>query len=239
MSENKIDIESSSDYDDDPNEMLADCDTRTPQQVLKDIYTNLFNALFSDNNYGSGSYWDERYKEGKEEYEWFLSWDQIFPKISSYLHFPIEKCLNLGCGNSLMSRDMLKNDIKFITNIDISETVIQQMKETNEDEARLEWLTMDCTKLSFENNTFDFVVDKGTIDALYCCDDAEDKIEKTVKEIERVLKSGGGYICISYGDRNIRSFFLQTTQKFMENRAEEKVTINDNKTYFAYIFIKK
>jgi len=35
----------------------------------------------------------------------------------------------------------------------------------------MKWEIEDATKMSFENNQFDIVIDKGTYDALACADD--------------------------------------------------------------------
>ena len=52
-----------------------------------------------------------------------------------------------------------------ITNIDISEVVIDQMKEKHSD-LPMRWEVMDATNMTFPDETFDLVIDKGTFDAL-------------------------------------------------------------------------
>jgi len=50
----------------------------------------------------------------------------------------------------------------FVTNIDISNVVVEQMiPKTKQD-----YLLMDATNMNFKDKAFDFVVDKGTFDAL-------------------------------------------------------------------------
>lgn len=53
--------------------------------------------------------------------------------------------------------------------------------------------------MSFEDETFAVVVDKGTLDALLVDESIEtmEKIDKMFSEIERVLRKGGRYLCIS------------------------------------------
>ena len=60
---------------------------------------------------------------------------------------------------------------------------------------------MDITDLSqLESNTFDMAIDKSTIDALLCGDDAFLKVAQMLKETQRVLKSETGvYFAVSYG----------------------------------------
>lgn len=58
---------------------------------------------------------------------------------------------------------------------------------------------MDVTDLKYESNTYDFAVDKSTIDALLCGDDSFLNVAKMTREVQRVLKVGGYYMAISYG----------------------------------------
>ena len=54
-----------------------------------------------------------------------------------------------------------------ITNIDISKTVIKQMKAANEsNRPELIFTQMDATCMSFDADKFSVVFDKGTFDAL-------------------------------------------------------------------------
>lgn len=50
-----------------------------------------------------------------------------------------------------------------MVNIDISPSVIQQMKKEFPD---LEWEVMDATKMTYKDSEFDAIIDKGTLDAL-------------------------------------------------------------------------
>lgn len=56
---------------------------------------------------------------------------------------------------------------------------------------------MDCRKLAFEPNSFDFIVDKTTPDALVCGDRAILNVARYLREVHRVLKTGCCYVLIS------------------------------------------
>ena len=236
---------SSDSYEDieDNIDMLASHDDFQPEKLIETVFINLFNSLFSDTEYGSSNYWEERYKKEDSSYDWFLEWNDIYPFVSSYLSYPIHNCLNIGAGNSTMSSDMLSlsKDIQSVMSIDISDIVIKQMKEKYKDEKRLLWETMDCTKLCFPNDSFDFVVDKGTIDALYCCKDFKEKIEQTVKEIQRVLKKQSVYICISYGNEEVRKDFIEISKKSLILTKIIPITHKEERKglHYAYVFTKQ
>lgn len=58
---------------------------------------------------------------------------------------------------------------------------------------------MDVREMSYPNESFDFVLDKSTIDALLCSDAPHSSVAKMVREVYRVLRPGGVYFVVSYG----------------------------------------
>lgn len=71
------------------------------------------------------------------------------------------------------------------------------------------WKVMDCRDLKYPDNEFDMVIDKSTIDALLCGNNAFFNVAIMLKECQRVLKPGGYYVAISYGVPNNREFHFQ------------------------------
>jgi len=53
--------------------------------------------------------------------------------------------------------------------------------------------------LQYKNESFDFLIDKGTLDALLCGDKAIMQTAVMLKECHRVLKTGGVYMVVTYG----------------------------------------
>lgn len=80
----------------------------------------------------------------------------------------------------------------------------------NKDRPDLIFIQMDALNMTFENEEFSVVIDKGTLDALMPNNDDNtvDNIRKYFSEIKRVLKSGGRYICISLLQEHILRFVL-------------------------------
>ena len=66
----------------------------------------------------------------------------------------------------------------------------------------MKWEVEDATKMSFEDNKFDIVIDKGTYDALACADD-KTMSANLIKEMIRVLKPNGFCYEISSGDVSV------------------------------------
>lgn len=88
-----------------------------------------------------------------------------------------------------------------ILNVDISPAVIEQMKKISQQKGydKMRWEVMDATNMhEIPNNTFDAIIDKGTLDALISGKNME-ICEKMLRESMRVLKKAGQFILITYG----------------------------------------
>merc|ERR1712166_681488 len=78
--------------------------------------------------------------------------------------------LNIGCGNSTMSEEMYDEGYLSITNNDISESCIENMKKRNEKRPEMKWDVMDVRDMSYPDSSFDMIIDKSTLDCLNCGD---------------------------------------------------------------------
>ena len=62
------------------------------------------------------------------------------------------------------------------------------------------WQCLDVTDMhSLETDVFDLVIDKACIDSLFCRFDYLIKVALMLKEVQRVLKPGCHYFCVSVG----------------------------------------
>jgi ubiquinone/menaquinone biosynthesis C-methylase UbiE len=62
--------------------------------------------------------------------------------------------------------------------------------------------------MKIEDNSFDLAIDKSTIDALLCGDHSFMNVAIMTKEVQRILKVGGIYLIISYGQPENRVIHL-------------------------------
>ena len=63
--------------------------------------------------------------------------------------------------------------------------------------------------MRYEDDFFDIAIDKSTIDALLCGEDAFLNVAKMTKEVSRVIKPNGFYFIISYGIPETRIIHLE------------------------------
>ena len=67
--------------------------------------------------------------------------------------------------------------------MDISKVCIDHMTERNGiNRPEMKWEVMDVRSLTYENEQFDMIIDKGTLDAMLCSDDAFTNVAKMLKE---------------------------------------------------------
>lgn len=134
-----------------------------------------------------------------------------------------DKILNVGCGNSRLSEELSEEGYEDITNMDYSNKVIKLMEDRLKPKfPKMDFKIMDVLDMKeFSDGLFDTVLDKGTLDCILCGDNSVPNAAKMMAEIFRVLKPGGHYMVISYGDPEYRKKYLETQQ--WENIAVDKL----------------
>ena len=161
-------------------------------------------------NYGDKNYWEERYDEQNgTTFDWLEDYESIKPIIDNLGIKKDFRILNVGCGNSEFSEKMYDEGYTHNYNIDICKNVIDFMAKRNEGKKGLHFNVMDVCEMAYKDETFDLIIDKSTIDALLCGDHSYMIVAKMLKEISRVLKTGGYYIIISYGQPENRMIHLE------------------------------
>lgn len=158
-------------------------------------------------DFDNPEYWDNRYSQTTEMYDWYFEWDTLYPYLTNngITFSGDERVINLGCGNSTSSFQMVESVFKSVVNIDISVVVIFQMQQKYAGDDRLIWETMDCCDLKYDDDSFDVIFDKGTMDALVCSNDSFNKVKQMFSECERVLTNGGLMISITYALPDLRA----------------------------------
>ncbi|KAG8363645.1 hypothetical protein BUALT_Bualt19G0044100 [Buddleja alternifolia] len=147
-------------------------------------------------NYGDALYWDARYIQEADcgSFDWYQRYSALRPFIRKYIS-PTSTVLMVGCGNAVISEDMVKDGFEDIINIDISFVAIEMMKKKHEHVPQLKYMKMDVKDMSFfPDDSFDSVIDK----------DAPLSASQMLGEVSRLLKPGGVYMLITYGDPTVR-----------------------------------
>ncbi|KAL0714916.1 hypothetical protein Bca4012_021895 [Brassica carinata] len=167
-------------------------------------------------NYGDALYWDARYVQDALSFDWYQRYSSLRPFVRSFVPTS-SRVLMVGCGNSLMSEDMVKDGYEDIMNVDISSVAIEMMRTKHASVPQLKctnaftslvsvtYMQMDVRDMSyFEDESFGTVIDKGTLDSLMCGNDAPLSASRMLGEVSRLIKPGGTYFLITYGDPKVR-----------------------------------
>ena len=160
------------------------------------------------------SFWEGFFsKLGGGPFEWYASYDDLIPIISR-LAPPTSPCkiLHVGSGNSDIPLHMARdNPTTSHLGIDISPLATNQMKCKAENISRVSFRTMDVLDLSFEDQSFDASIDKGTFDAIMIDDSDETaaSAQKMFGEIRRVVKWERGHMMITLA-QSVRELPTQT-----------------------------
>lgn len=118
------------------------------------------------------------------------------------------RILELGCGNGALWREnyeCIPEQVQIVLS-DISEGMLRdtrrelgQLEEQQKDTGHgsFAFQVFDCHAIPFENDSFDCIIANHVL--FYC-----EHIEQVLKEVERVLKPGGRFICSSYGAMHMK-----------------------------------
>lgn len=160
-------------------------------------------------------YWNQFFQRlDNKAFEWYGKTEDIFPVISQSLHSK-SKILMIGSGNSNLSSDLYDSGYHDITNVDYSEVAVEEMKRKNQTtRSMMKWDLGDATDLHglYTNESFDVVIDKGTLDAIFSENTPElrQKTLQMFQEIERVLSNSDGmYILITLAQDFILELLLE------------------------------
>lgn len=189
-------------------------------------------------SYNEKDYWEIRYERDTEELDWYQTWDTLKPVIGKYIPKDA-KVLSVGCGNSPMNAEIVKAGASEVHGLDFSHNLIEQMKTQYESEPKLVWDESDATKMPYEDNYFDFIFDKGTLDCFVSTAEATATIPTMLGEVSRVLKPGGVYVLVSYGTPNTRTPFLKHPSLSISLTDTKEVEELNEPGTFHYVYICK
>ncbi|CAM9505405.1 unnamed protein product, partial [Discosporangium mesarthrocarpum] len=187
-------------------EDIGNLDDRVDPRLLAEVKE--YDAVPTDAAaYGKIAFWDERYSNNEEAFEWYHSWATLAPSLTQYMDED-DEILVCGCGNSELSVDMYDDGFENIVNVDVSRVVIDQMSDLYK-EYNMKWLAMDLTRTNFPDEHFDVAIDKGCLDAIVCSMDGNRRARAYLQELDRILEPEAAYICVSYAPPEDRLEMLE------------------------------
>ncbi|XP_024277536.1 eEF1A lysine and N-terminal methyltransferase isoform X1 [Oncorhynchus tshawytscha] len=152
--------------------------------------------------FSSAEYWERFFKKrGEKAFEWYGDYNKLCGVLHKYIK-PRDKVLVVGCGNSELSEQLYDVGYRHLTNIDISETVVNHMNQKNaKQRPDLTFQTVDATQTPYEDGSYQAVLDKGTLDAMASQEGA--LAGRMLAEVGRVLGIGGRYVCVTLAQESV------------------------------------
>eukprot|EP00826_Nyctotherus_ovalis_P057039 TRINITY_DN7792_c0_g1_i6.p1 TRINITY_DN7792_c0_g1~~TRINITY_DN7792_c0_g1_i6.p1 ORF type:complete len:336 (-),score=95.04 TRINITY_DN7792_c0_g1_i6:1257-2264(-) len=154
-------------------------------------------------------YWDKFFeKRGGSTFEWYGSYKTYKSVLAKEIPRK-SRILIAGCGNSLMAEEMCDDGYESITSVDYSQQALKEAEERKK-ERDISYVHMDLTDIKFAEDSFDTIIDKATLDAMFC-NEEEDTIamvRKTWENYFRVLAHKGRYVCITLLQQQVLSGIL-------------------------------
>lgn len=134
---------------------------------------------------------------------------------------PSMKILEVGCGDGALWTEnlaRLPQNIS-VTLSDISEGMLRDARRaTGASDRRFSYRRFDCRKIPFEASSFDLVIANHVL--FYC-----ENLPSVCREIKRVLKPGGRFICSTYGKKHMQEV-SSLVQSF-----DERIVLSADKLY--------
>ena len=194
-------------------------------------------------DYSSRKYWDTRYTREKGlSFDWLQPYESIREIIITALKGDHEaEILIIGCGNSQLSEKLYEEGYRYITNIDFSSTVIEEMKLRHQHYEDIDYQCMDIRSLDVDPNSFQCIIDKAALDCVFCSQDTAESVNKALEEVYRVLAPGGTYLCFSHGEPLVRGPFFQNIAgwKLSTDKLKKPAIVSEGAPYhYVYILNK-
>lgn len=181
-------------------------------------------------------------------FDWYQRYSGLKDKLRGAGVKESDAILHIGCGNSRLTEDMYEDGFTSATNIDVSKVVVDQMSERHKDKATVSWKVMNACHLDFSDESFDCVVDKGTMDSILCGEGSTSNTARMLSEVARVLKPGGVFFMVSYGVPDNRLGYLESEYPWKVNVSTvSKPTVSNaalpdskdaNSVHYIYVAVK-
>lgn len=179
-------------------------------------------------DYASKQYWNQRYADGSIEHEWYYSYELLEPIVRESRLWKSSDCvLEVGCGDKPLIHGFLNlglNENNLI-GIDYSKPVIDMLKaqqQSGKFPKNIQLEDLDACDMHYDDNFFDFICEKGTMDAILSDSQPSRGIRNSVRmisEIVRVMKSDGIFLLVSHIQIDSDEFEVLTNDILMPSLA--------------------
>ena len=155
----------------------------------------------AENQYGSRTYWDNRYaKDGSDVFDWLQDYEHIKEQINGCCTSKAGLVVNVGCGRSSLLADMRKDGFTNLMGVDWCEQLVAQQNAAHAEIPHKASAATDFASAEgIGEGSVDYIIDKALLDSILCGANSTQNAFMYLKECHKALKPGGKLMIISYG----------------------------------------
>ncbi len=157
--------------------------------VIKEKGEEDFDDVIADSaQYGRIQFWDSRYANEHEPFEWYFGYEYFRETIMDYV--PLDwNVLIAGCGTSNMLGDMADDGYERLVGADWSRVALAQLKYRYRDYPQISLFQGNMTDTDLPEGQFGAVIDKALFDSLLCTQTSSISIHQYIYEVNDALRS--------------------------------------------------
>ena len=153
--------------------------------------------------FGRQDYWQGVYEQQTSDFSWYAAWPELEPFIVEWVSQDHDILLP-GVGCDALLKDLWNAGYTELAAFDYAPRSIEYCQSTMllPEEANVQLVVADARDLScYESASFDAVLDKGTLDAIFLAGDTAaqrlNNLQRSISELQRVLRPGGIFWSLS------------------------------------------
>jgi SAM-dependent methyltransferase len=193
----------------------------------------------TNSKYGRQDYWNGFYEKEKQ-FSWYAGWGDLEPFVNEFMDHKFHVIIP-GVGNDKSLVEMYDAGFLHLTAMDYAPEGIERCREMlgvnrirkEEEGPGVELLVADARELQdvFASHSFDAVLEKGTLDAIYLSgggvkETADKHLDMAISELGRIVKPGGIWMSIA-------AVVVDQIQASFEERSEWEPLVGKDDLYMT------
>lgn len=154
----------------------------------------------AEKKFGQKGYWNDFYRNSSQDFSWYAEWNDVGPFVREWIDAE-DSILLPGVGTDALLMNLYRENYQNLWAYDYASESITYWKDRLDASVKIDLQVADARDLPYSDEKFDFILDKGTFDAVYLAGNSSQErvaiLEQALVELDRVLKRGGTFWSLS------------------------------------------